>query len=405
MAQHYVNCGDGVRPILVLGTPPYAASALAPSLLSQEGIHVEIVADQRAFDKRGLKILVISLLGFIASLLVCLYAMKFTNVRCELTYIDPTGLKDIIRTHWLSEEPYMSRDSSLLIRIAAHLEYDFDFKQDQIILYTNSTIKNNNITQSNAGQDSSKLITINSNNLDPIFGAGNNEDASDAYGGDDDDDDDNDDATEDNGDDDRRFLVLDFDHLYTIRTSADSQRLMLKLTSNCSIMDMSLVRNRTDIYVDKIKLELRKPSKRRKTCQVELPPDGAFRVRVNSNNSHLVHYLCDKAQLLRFDCYHYQTIYDRDDYRLKLGIRKILLARLQLHLLEYETKINVAITNNNYKSDDDAQNNNKSANTSNTIDDLMQDYELNFESPPFNCIAAELVDNKRRNNDKLEDRI
>lgn len=320
-------------------------------------------------DRLGPWILILSISGFLSCLLICLYALYSTNIPCELVHISSKELKDIIQTHWLSEEPFMSLDRSFLIRIAAHLEYDVDI--DYIEEENNSKIgESNSIFSSfDSPTDCSPEHEGNPNNEDNICYKNSNSTTSkgsvplqnnneDLY----------------RSNDARRFLILDFDQLTTAKLY--NHRYKVKLNSNCSTLTMFINRGPRWIYIDQILVKLKRPNKQLRTCQAQLPKQGAFKIELING---LAHYYCDKPHLLQFKCYHYELInpssnktttdepivetnfnLDHSDQNVESIKRKIHLANLHIHLLEYEIK-----------------------NNTNELDG----YELNFESTQSHCIG------------------
>lgn len=248
---------------------------------------VKVSYEKEKIDKQGIKILVSCTVGAILLLALCLIMIRLTHPPCELVFIDSQSLENITSNHWQSQEPFLSRDSSLLIRLSAHLEYKFESE-----------------TESSP------------NKLDHVEPSSENPE---------------------------RFIVLDLEHLSTNEFSDDRYR--LKFNSNCTVITMVMVRNYDLIYVEHIKLELRVSGEPKKICDVVLPLNGAFKVKVGLNG--VTHYFCNNSRILRFNCF------ERVAYKPKQ------IADLFIHLLEFETK------------DDRIE---------------LRDYKLNFESPVSNCV-------------------
>lgn len=292
---------------------------------------VKVHHEPPGIDKRGLRILIGCIITAIIILSLCLAAISYINPDCDLVFIDNQQLKNITLNHWSTEEPFLSRDSTLLIRLSAHLEYNTDEQDYPLSEFLNLE------QQWKPNSDKPMDYSSQQNHTQPDQKYFENLTDSEINR--------------------ERFVVLDFGLLST-REHKDN-RTSLKLNSKCSVITMSMVRKPDRIYVDRISLDLRISGEPKKSCDLELPDLGAFNVKMNSNG--LAHYFCDEPRLLRFSCFQKSrprsSIFSSSSSNIE---RDVWIADLFIHLLEFEVK-------------DDR--------------DELEDYELTFESPVSKCVV------------------
>lgn len=243
---------------------------------------VMITNDEPKVDERGVQILIGWTLVVFLILTLSVLALRLAHPHCELMFIDSQRLKAIISNHWQTQEPFLSHDSDLLIRLSAHLEYKLRPGYNQSVVSDPSIIHPNDRTDVNL---------------------------------------------------EKKFIVLDLEHL-SIRGLEDN-RYKLKFNSNCSVISMILVRKPNMIFVDHISVNMRISGEPRRTCELALPEEGAFSVNVNPSG--LTHYFCDQPDLLKFSCFERKeaSFYSPID---KLSPTDIWVADLQIHQIEFETK-------------------------------------------------------------------
>ena len=75
-------------------------------------------------DKRGVKILICCIISTLIVLILFIVAFKFTQPSCELIFIEPALLGSSALAGWAKEKPIRSHDRTVLMKFAAHLEYN-----------------------------------------------------------------------------------------------------------------------------------------------------------------------------------------------------------------------------------------------------------------------------------------
>ena len=297
-------------------------------------------------DKRGKRILVGSLLAASIVVFLFLITFHFSRLRCELVKLEPQLLRNAQRHSFDKDKPLRSHDKTMLMKIAAYLEYNTgssssSSNNNKPTIRSSSSATTRDLARDPApatalaagsGANSSnhlqQFIVANlSHNAAPQPGpqsplpnqqvpsspttASHLLQAGEAPSGD---------AERPE----RRFLPLGLEEIETRRQAEG--RFRYTLTFNCSTLNMLFVRHRDRIHVESMDLELRPSVQGKKSCELELPSGGVLAVPTQEGYGH---YHCDRG--LHYKCYHPASGPDSD--------RSLRQPLVELHItsIEFET--------------------------------------------------------------------
>lgn len=123
----------------------------------------------------------------------------------------------------------------------------------------------------------------------------------------------------------KKYLPLELEQIDMKKI--DSSRYRYTLKFNCSIIEVIFNRNPDRVYVSSMTVEMKLPSRGKSKCELALPSQGVFDVKVNDG---LAHYYCSRP--LKYNCYYYSSK--------PPGQPGTLLAELQINIIEFETGSN-----------------------------------------------------------------
>lgn len=266
------------------------------------------------------------------TLILFIIVFRFTQPTCELIFVEPEQLRAAALESISKKAPIRSHDKSMLLKMAAYLEYNVQ-TTGRPILSELARGSPQPQPQVPAAQQSNQFLaanqqaqpTANQQNLapnKPYFGQAPNpvqptNPSPQA----------NQTNTAGQQHRERRFLPLDFDDLEVKKVS--EFRYKYKLTFNCTTMNLIFIRRPERVYVEQISLELKLASWHKTSCDLQLPAQGAFGVDTQHHLG-MAHYYCDRP--LHYSCYHYSSKNTTQS--------GTLLAELHIHSLEFEVGAN-----------------------------------------------------------------
>lgn len=321
-------------------------------------------------DKKGLGILISCIISALLIIAVLIVTIRFTQQSCELIITDPVQLRSSALTKFAKIKPTRSHDKSMLMKISAHLEYisqtpssrspstsasnqasstqslvsntqDYNQQgqfgqqqqqqqQTQLSGPTPFQAANSgsNVNQQQVGGNQQNNLSANKHpipsggqanlatNSQMIQNSTNNlaTPTSAPYG--------NMSVIDNNALANKKYLPLELEQVDMKKI--DSSRYRYTLKFNCSVIEIVFNRNSDRVFVSSMGIEMKLPSRGKNKCELQLPSQGVFEVKVFDG---LAHYYCSKP--LKYNCYHYSSK--------NPGQPGLLLAELQINSIEFET--------------------------------------------------------------------
>lgn len=295
-------------------------------------------------DSRGPLILVCCILSTFAIIVLFVVTFRMSRLSCELVYVEPEKLRSEAISDWKETKASRSQDRSMLIKLAAHLEYyDYDYVGQTVSDATSTPLaaSGNNLNQARPAQQQQQFqqqipglpVPIdNTTGRHPVpsvpqsgftnqqllnssvgssFGANSSNINNNSSGN-------------NQKRDTKRFQQLVLEDV-KMEKSEEDYKYTLRFT--CATIIMDFIRRPDRVHVKQVHIDL-KPAgfNGKSSCDLYLPAQGAFSVEVNAND-HLAHYYCDKP--LRYECFHHPSGKD-------FGKPPHRLADLLIHKLEFE---------------------------------------------------------------------
>ena len=275
-------------------------------------------------DKVGSRILFGCIVCTALVVVLFVVALSLTHPSCELTYIDANNLRMDSLAALAKEKPIRAHDKSMLIKISAHLEYSTQDRESSSPMALGELAptqqpappyQQTNSMQS--GQPAPLGFNLNpTKHLSPStpssVSAQNNSNSSNGT------------KKESPTNNEKRFLPLKLDKVDSKKI--DDNKHKYKLSFNCTVITFIVQRRPERVYVEQISVELKPASRKKSSCEIQLPPQGAFGVDVHDG---LAHYFCDKP--LKFNCLHHSNKHSAQ-----------ILAELHIHSIEFETGSSVS---------------------------------------------------------------
>lgn len=340
-------------------------------------------------DKRATKILLGCIICTIIVGLLLLVAFRFATLSCELIKVDPQALRhsQLKAFNKDSNKPKRSHDKTMLIKIAAYLEYNIPGSSKSSSTSTtaapsDSFHSNNNNNQTNQQVGKGPQVAPSNANNNQMIGPANRPGSgpspsvpqlgftsnqlhnsssfvtsppSRPQGG----------STSVNSwlssqaaaenRAEKRFLPLELDEVETKKL--EDNKFRYKLVFNCSTLSMVFVRSPQRVHVESMSLELEPSSRHKSKCDVKMPPvpsmppaavlaghpmgqqqqqhnqtqvGGLFAA---DNRDGFAHYLGKSP--ISFRCYHLSSRQSKEMMGQTNG--PLLLAELHILALEFET--------------------------------------------------------------------
>lgn len=272
-------------------------------------------------------------------LVIFMFLHQFTQPDCDLIFIESSQLRSKTLNSWAKDSPRRSKDKSMLLKVAASLEYILEPKSS-VQLLNQSLQASQQQQQQNHQQPSSVIVgqsplalqvtnqqfggpkqvqtiaqtanqahqqTQNTSSPASVISSQSKE--------------------KDSSSREKRFLILDAFELKSKKL--EDNRYEYTVSFDCAKMTMTFVRKPDKVHVEQIKIDLKTKSRKKSTCELQLPAQGAFSVDVHDN---LAHYYCDRP--LTYSCMHYSSKHPNE-----AGLH---LADLHIHGIEFETVSNTS---------------------------------------------------------------
>lgn len=273
-------------------------------------------------DSRAPLILACCMLSIVVVLILFMVSFHMSRLSCDLVFIEPDKLRSEAVSDWKDSKPSRSQEKSMLIKLAAHLEY-FNAEQPSDSLAANlssptgqaqqqqqipglpipvalDSAFGNQTSGARHPQPSIPQSGFSSQQLQTSLGNSSSMNSKK-----------------------KRFQQL---VLEDVRMERADDEYKYSLRFSCSTITLVFIRRPERVHVKQVHVELKPANSNGKSsCELALPAAGAFEVEVNPND-HLAHYYCDKP--LRYSCYHYQSR--------SAGLPALHLADLLIHKLEFE---------------------------------------------------------------------
>lgn len=283
---------------------------------------------------RGALIISLCMISMIAISILFFVAYRMNSLSCDLVYIEPDKLRNDAIVDWKNSKPSRSQDKTMLIKLAAHLEYVDQDMMKVLEKFSGENLSHPNQTQQQPHQQIPGLPVpvgsdLNNNNTTgrypnpsiPHSGFTNqhlqnstmfsNSSLSS--------------SSSIKREDNKRFQKLILRDVKLDRSTDDEYRYTLKFT--CATIVVNFIRELGRVHVNHARIHLKSSSydSGKGSCDLVLPPQGAFSVNID-DNYHLAHYYCDRP--LRYRCHLYPPK-STDGSALHL-------ADLLIHKLEFE---------------------------------------------------------------------
>lgn len=321
-------------------------------------------------EKKGAGILISCIVCALLIVVLLIVTIRFTHPSCELIIIEPAQLRSSESIKFAKTKPTRSQDKSMLLKISAHLEYfsqtpssqqaaslasqstqsvvantqDYNQQAHQVFgQQQQQSASQQQQPQSTGSVQSSQAISAGGLNQQQAVGNQQNSLANSRHlnngqqanlatnqvaqnstnnlafavptsaslGN-----------TLNNNVTAKKFLPLELEQVDMKKI--DSSRYKYSLKFNCSMIEVIFVRNSDRVYVAAMSIEMKPPSRGKNKCELQLPSQGVFDVKVYDG---LAHYYCSRP--LRYSCYHYSSK--------SPGQPGLLLADLHINSIEFET--------------------------------------------------------------------